>query len=323
MEKIKAGFVTLLGLPNAGKSSLLNKLVGEQLAVVTPKAQTTWQLMRGYISKPGLELVVTDTPGLQEGTKALNAIIAKNAAQAVSLAHEGGELIALVVDAADIGRRIAGKKHLGLEPIKNVLGRDCGKLPLKLSVIPTFNKADLVRKPEYRKEIEEAVLPVLREVFANIEPPHWVSVLSGEGLDGWFASIQKLLPEGDKGTLFEEDALSDQSIRQLAAEYIREQCFMQLGAEIPYSIAVQIETFNESDPNLTRIEAVLHVERDSQKGIVLGKGGEKVKAIGTKAREKIEKLLGNKVFLGLKIKVTPHWAREERQVKRFGYDDSK
>ena len=323
MTKVKAGFLTLLGLPNAGKSSLLNKLVGEQLAIVTPKAQTTWQLLRGFVSRPGMELVLTDTPGLQDGSKALNAIIAKNAAMAVNLANEGGELVALVIDAADIGRRIKDKKYLGLEPIKNVLENQCGKLPLKIAVIPTFNKADLVRKDEYRREIENAVLPLLREVFSDVKTPHWVSVLSNEGIDTWFETINELLPLNEPGQLFEEDALSDQNIRQFAGEYIREQCFMQLGAELPYSIAVQIETFDESDKDLIRIEATLHVERDSQKGIVLGKGGAKIKAIGTKAREKIERLVGKKVYLGLKIKVTPHWAREEKWVKRFGYDSSK
>lgn len=323
MSKIKAGFVTLLGLPNAGKSSLFNKLVGSQLAIVTPKAQTTWQLMRGYLSRPDLEIVVTDTPGLQEGTKALNAIIAKNAALAVKVANEGGELVAVVIDAADIGRRIREKKHFGLEPIKNVLGSQCGQLPLKLTVIPTFNKADLVRKPEYRREIEEVVMPLFHETFSDVRAPHWVSVQSNEGIEEWLNAIHALMPESEKGQLFDEDALSDQNMRQFASEYIREQCFMQLGAEIPYSVAVQISTFDESDPNLTRIEAVIHVERESQKGIVLGTGGAKIKSIGTKAREKIEHLTGNKVFLGLKVKVTPHWAREESWVKRFGYDSSK
>lgn len=323
MTKVKAGFLTLLGLPNAGKSSLLNKLVGEQLAIVTPKAQTTWQLLRGFVSRPGLELVLTDTPGLQDGSKALNAIIAKNAAMAVNMANEGGELVALVIDAADIGRRIKEKKHLGLEPIKNVLENQCGKLPLKIAVIPTFNKADLVRKAEYRREIEEAVLPLLRETFSDVKAPHWVSVLSEEGVEKWFETINELLPLNEPGQLFEEDALSDQNIRQFAGEYVREQCFMQLGAELPYSIAVQIETFDESEKDLIRIEATLHVERDSQKGIVLGKGGAKIKSIGTQAREKIERLVGKKVYLGLKVKVTPHWAREAKWVRRFGYDSSK
>lgn len=319
MAKLKSGFITLLGLPNAGKSSLLNKLVESELAIVTPKAQTTWTLLRGYVAQPDLEVVVTDTPGLQEGTKALNAALAKNAARALELAREGGELVALVVDAADIGRRLRDKRYLGLEAIRNVLEHECGKLPIDLPVIPTFNKADLVRKPEYRKEIEAAVLPLVGELFKNPLRAHWISVASGEGFGGWLDELKTALPFGEKGALFEEDVLSDQNLRALAAELVREQCFMQLGSEIPYSIAVQIEAFDESDSKLVRIEAVLHVERESQKAVVLGAKGNKIKSIGTKAREKIERLVGKKVFLGLKVKVTPHWAREARWVERFGY----
>lgn len=320
MTKLKSGFITLLGLPNAGKSSLLNKLVGDEIAIVTPKAQTTWTCLRGYISQPDLQAVVTDTPGLQEGTKALNAALSKNAVRAVELAREGGEIVALVVDAADIGRRLRDKKPIGLEAVKNVLERDCGKLPLKLPVIPTFNKADLVRREEHRAEIETAVMPIVRELFANVKDPVWVSVHSGKGVAEWLNTARELLPEGKQGELFDEDALSDQNLREFAAEFIREQCFMQLGAEIPYSIAVQIETFDEKDPKLTRIQATIHVERDSQKAVVLGSKGSKIKGIGTKAREKIERLLGKQVFLGLKVKVTPHWARDQMWVERFGYD---
>ncbi len=323
MTKLKSGFITLLGLPNAGKSSLLNKLVGEQLAIVTPKAQTTRQLLRGYIVQPDMEAVITDTPGLQEGTTALNAALSKNAARAVSLAREGGEIVALMIDAADIGRRLRDKKHLGLEPLKNVLERECGKLPLKLPVIPTFNKADLIRKPEHRTEIEAAVLPLFAELFEKPLPAIWISVPTGEGVGEWLHTVKEILPLGEKGALFDNDALSDQNLREFASEFIREQCFMQLGAEIPYSVAVQIETFDEKDPKITRIEATLHVERDSQKAVVLGAKGSKIKVIGTKAREKIELLIGKKVFLGLKVKVTPHWAREQKWVERFGYGRGK
>jgi len=324
MTTCKSGFITLIGLPNAGKSSLLNHLVGEELAIVTPKAQTTWACLRGYVSRPDFEMVVTDTPGLQEGSKALNAALSKNAAKAIALASEGDELVCLVIDAAEIGRKIREKKPLGIEAIKNVLERDCGGLPLKLPVLPVLNKSDLVRKTEYRKEIEEVIAAFSKEVFAEPKAPIWISSRSGEGVPEWVERIKALLPEGQKGQLFEEDALSDQSVRTLAAEFIREQCFMQLGAEVPYSTAVQIETFDEtSDKNLVRIEATLHVERESQKALVIGKGGSKIKDIGIKARLKIEKLVDKKVYLGLKVRVTPHWAREEKWVKRFGYAPQK
>jgi GTP-binding protein Era len=319
LEKIKSGFVTLIGLPNAGKSSFLNRLVGEQLAIVTPKPQTTWTNLRGYVSRPDLEMVVTDTPGLQEGLKALNAALAKNATKAVSAAREGGEVVAVMIDSVDAAKRLREGRPLALEPIRALLERECGKLPLRLPVIPTFNKGDIVKKPEERKKVEDAVLAALAGIFETNLAPVWVSATTGKGLEEWIASAMSALPLGERGTLFDEDALSDRNLRAFAAEYIREQIFLQLGEEIPYSIAVQIESFDESDPKLARIEATLHVERESQKPIVLGKGGAKIKAIGTKARERIERLLGHKVFLGLKVKVTPHWARESQWLERFGY----
>jgi GTP-binding protein Era len=164
------------------------------------------------------------------------------------------------------------------------------------------------------------VLPFLRRISKQVLAPRWISVKSGEGIDEWFAAAAELLPEGKSGELFDREALSDQHLRDFAAEYIREQCFLQLGEEIPYSIAVQIESFDETDPALVRIEATLHVERDGQKAIVIGQGGAKIKSLGTKAREKMEALVGHKVFLGLRVKVTPQWSREKVWVERFGYD---
>ena len=270
-----------------------------------------------------MQAVITDTPGLQEGTKALNAAISKNATRALDLARDGSELVAFVVDAADIGRRLRDKKHLGLDAITRVVEHEVSRLPLQLPALITLNKSDLIRKPEHRAEIEATVMQFAKTLFRDVHGPIWLSVKSGEGIDLWLETAKSLLPMGEKNSLFDEDALTDQNLRSFAAEYIREQCFMQLGAEIPYSIAVEIAQFNEKDPALTRIEAVLHIERDSQKSIVIGTKGSKLKSIGTKSREKIERLIDKKVFLGLKVKVTPHWARESLWVERFGYGSSR
>ncbi|MEW6055895.1 MAG: GTPase Era [Bdellovibrionota bacterium] len=316
---LKCGFVTLVGLPNAGKSSLLNRLVGEELAIVTPKAQTTWQTLRGFLAKPDLELVITDTPGLQEGTVALNAALRKNAAKALSLAAQGNELIGLVIDAAELGARLRDKKPLGLEPIRRVIEEECGRLPLSIPCVLILNKSDLVRKQPYRDELEEIASKEFKGVFSSMQKILWTSVKTGEGIENCLEEFKAVLPMGQSGSLFDTEDLTDQNLRGFAAEFVREQCFLQLGAEIPYSIAVEITQFDEKDPKISRIEATLHVERESQKSIVLGEGGKKIKAIGMKAREKLERLLGRKVFLGLRVKVTPHWAREARWVERFGY----
>ncbi len=309
----------MLGLPNAGKSSFLNRLAGEDLAIVSPKAQTTWRILRGHVVRPGLELVLVDTPGVQEGSKALNLALARNAIRAVTAAKEGRETVALLVDAKDLFERLKAGKPTALEAISRVLEREGIRLPLAFDLIATLNKSDLVKKPEDRARVEAHMVEVARTLAAAPKPCLWVSSRTGEGIDDWVTAASRMFPQAQSGALFEQDTLSDRNMRDFVAEYVREQCFLQLGEELPYSTAVQIENFDEKDPRIIRIEAVLHVEQESQKRIVVGSGGSKIKSIGTRARERIEAFLGRKVFLGLRVKVSPHWAREESQVKRFGY----
>lgn len=322
MAQVKSGFVTLLGLPNAGKSSLLNKLVGEDIAIVTPKAQTTWQTMRGFVVREGLELVVIDTPGVQEGTKALNAALSRNAIKALTNAREGKEIVALVVDAKNILDALDEGKENHLDAIVKVLDREHFKLPFNIRMIPTIMKADLVTKPINRERVEAVVKTFAEKISSEAMIPHWLSSKKNEGINEWLSTVMSSLPLDQEGKLFNRDDLTDKNVRDIVSEYIREQCFMQLGEELPYSIAVEIEKFDESNPKMPKIEAVLHVERDSQKAIVVGKGGEKIKAIGSKAREKTEAFLQKQIFLGLRVKVSPHWAREEILVKRFGYEEA-
>lgn len=160
--------------------------------------------------------------------------------------------------------------------------------------------------------------PLLDAVFSDVRPTHWISANSGVGVDAFLASVSATLPESDE-EIFDQEALSDQSMRQLASEFVREQCFLRLGHEIPYSIAVEIDQFDEKDPKCLRVQALLHVERDSQKAIVIGTKGAKVKEIGTEARLRMERFLDRKVFLGIKVKVTPGWSKEESDLERFGY----
>lgn len=316
--------MTFLGLPNAGKSSLLNKLVGEELAIVTPKAQTTRQILKGYVIRPGLQLVVTDTPGLQEGTKVLNQALSRNIARAIEQAQEGyesdpnREQVAAIIDAADLSYRLAKQKPTGLEVFERSLAKDCGTLPLQLTVTPLLNKSDGVKSPTARLRVEEYVVSLLKKCFQHVSEPIWISARSGEGVEEYLSRVQQNLPESGE-SVFEEEELSDQPLRHFAAEFVREQCFLKLGEELPYSIAVQIEEFDESREDLCRIEATLHVERDSQKAIVIGKGGEKIKVIGSQARTKLENFLNRRVYLGLKVKVSPYWTREAKEVEKFGY----
>jgi GTP-binding protein Era len=317
---LKCGFLTLLGLPNAGKSSLLNTLVGEGVAIVTPKAQTTWTLMRGYMSEPDLQAVITDTPGLQAGTKAINQALTKNVSMAVKSAIQGNECIALVVDAYAVAEALEQKKPTELQKIFESLSMSFGKLPLELPAILVLNKADRLRFADARKAVEEHARSYVSRLFVATDQPYvWLSTRTGSGISEFKALLHRQFPEGTPGSLFDPDDLSDQSIRSMASEFIREQCFMQLGSELPYAVAVQIEQFDESSGPIPRVEATLHVERESQKAIVIGKGGLKLRSLGAAARQKIETLVDKQIFLGLKVKVTPHWSREQNWVKRFGY----
>lgn len=325
MKKLKSGFLTLLGLPNAGKSTLLNALVGEPVSIVTPKPQTTWKNIRGFLAKPDLEVVIIDTPGIQEGTKALNQAIYRNSIQALKSATEdfSHEMIALVLDAAACEKALEHSLEHWLQSspfkaIENTFKNEL-KLPIHLRLLPIFHKSDQLSSPQKRKQIEERFMGWMKQLFSDVEDPLWISSRTSEGIENLTDRLKQALPEGDSGSLFDPEAWTDQTLREMAVECIRETCFFQLGAELPYSIAVQIEEYQERENGLHWIQAVLHVERDSQKGILLGRHGQKIKAIGQKSREKIEKITQAPVYLGLKVKVTPDWSKQERWIQRFGY----
>lgn len=316
---LKSGFLSLIGLPNAGKSSLLNLLVGQKIAIVSPKPQTTWKTLKGYVVRDGLELAVLDTPGLQEGTIALNSSIARHSSRALKSAKEGQEVVAFVIDATDVGRAIRDKNFSSYDRIKRILDQNCGPLPIPTVCIPTLNKVDLIRKAEYREQIETYIQKFFSEIFKEVTKTQWISTLNKKGIDEFVDTVKPYLPELASGTNFNTDDLTDQPVREVVSELIREQCFLQLGEEIPYSIAVEIEKYDETDPKCVRIEAVLHVEKDSQKKVVIGSKGTKIKSIGTKSRMDIESFTGQHVFLGLRVKVTKNWSREKLLVERFGY----
>ncbi len=288
---MRSGFVTIIGRPNAGKSTLLNALVGEKLAIVTHKPQTTRTRIQGMVNVPkkksraAAQIVLVDTPGVHRSETSLD----KKMMQEIRDAVHGCDLILMISDATDVPR----EDRFVLDLLKN-------------SETPVFlllNKIDRIQKDKLLAVIEQ--FRTMYE-FKEIIP---ISALKKDGLDDLLDAVVKALPNGPE--YFPKDQITDQPARFLAAEIIREQVLFETEKEVPYAAAVIIENFEEGE-RLTRISALIYVERDGQKAIIIGKGGAMLKKIGTAARLHIEKMLGMKVFLELFVKVKPNW-RESRE----------
>jgi GTP-binding protein Era len=286
----RCGVVAILGLPNAGKSTLLNRILGEKLAIVTPKPQTTRSRLLGVLTLPGAQLLLVDTPGLHHGSSALHRAMQEAAEAALADCD-----LALVL--VDVGR--------GWEPPHDALLERLGALRKPFLLVET--QAD--RAPG------GAPLPpaALERAAGRLR----VSALRGEGVGALVTAILARLPEAPP--LYPEDELTDRPLRFLAAERVREAAFQVLGQELPYQLGVEIRAFDESRPDLARIAADLLVERASQKRIVVGAGGSRIKEIGVRARREIEALVGHQVHLELWVKVEPHWTRSRPRVEELGY----
>ncbi len=289
----KSGFVAILGRPNAGKSTLLNRFVGQKVAIVTSKPQTTRNRIQGIVTRPEGQIVFVDTPGLHDPDSALGRQMMHEVAAAV----EGIELLLLVVDASSTQRHA---DQMLLEKAQRFRGK----------TILAVNKIDGLPKPKllplidaYQKAFE----------FAAIVP---ISALKGNGCEELVEEILRALPEGEPH--FPEDQVTDQPERFLAAEIVREKAIKAMYHELPYALAVMVEQFEET-PRLVRIQATMHVERDTQKKILIGHKGEMLKKIGTEARKELEELLGAKVFLGLFVKVVPGWREDPRRVRELDW----
>lgn len=290
----RCGYVALIGFPNVGKSTLLNRLVGEKLAITSPKPQTTRHRLLGIVHRPGAQLLLLDTPGILEPKGPLNAAMLEAALGAL----EDADVVVWLTEP----RPLDPQDRLLLPRLQ----------ALRQPLVVAVNKIDLVNKPELLP-----LMAALHESFpkAAIVP---ICALTGDGVEELVQEIVQRLPEAPP--LFPEDQLTDQSERFLVAEIIRERFFHHTGEEIPYAVAVAIEEFDESRrPELVRIRAVIYVEKESQKGIVIGKGGKLLKIIGQEAREDIERLLESKVFLELWVKVWKNWRRDPKAVRRLGY----
>ena len=295
----KSGFVAIIGRPNVGKSTLLNAILGEKIAIVSKKPQTTRNKIRGIKNIENAQIIFLDTPGIHTAKGYLNKFMVKEALSAL----EDVDCIIYMVEAA---REVIEEELFIIENLKKVAPD--GQPPIILCI----NKTDMAEKNK--------LLPLIDQysrlyAFKEIIP---LSAAKGEGVDELLKLIIQLLPEGPK--YFPEDILTDLPERFVAAEIVREKVFEFTKQEIPYSTAVVVDRFKENpQKKLVSISATINVERDSQKGIIIGKKGSMLKQIGTRARIDIERLLGTKVFLELFVKVQKDWTKDKKMLKEFGY----
>jgi GTP-binding protein Era len=290
-KNFRSGFISIVGRPNVGKSTLLNALLGEKIAITSDKPQTTRNKIIGIVNQPDAQLVFMDTPGIHKPMHKMNEAMVKTALATYSEV----DVILMLVEATE---RPGGGDRFIIETLAQI----------KTPVFLLINKVDLIKK--------DALLPLIQEYstlynFAEIIPISALKKDLGTLLD----IVLKRLPVGPK--YFPDDQLTDQPERFVVAEMIREKVFELTKDEIPYSSAVVIEEMKE-EPTITRITAIIYVERDSQKGILIGKGGAMLKKIGTLARHDAEKLLGAKIFLQLWVKVKKGWREDDRMLKNIG-----
>lgn len=287
----RAGFVALLGPPNAGKSTLLNAIVGAKLAIVTAKPQTTRSRILGIHSLPHAQIVFVDTPGLHESEKLLGRVLN----EAIERSARDSELALVLVD-----------RSRGWTPAHDAIAKALGAAGTPALLVGS--KLDLARPdgPDWPPEQAAGFLAV-----------HTVSASSGEGLDALVEALIDQLPASP--ALYPDDDLTDRPLRWLAAELVREAVFEELDQEVPYGMAAEVIEFDESNSELVRIRADLLVVRDSQKRIVIGTGGQQIKRIGVRARREIEALLETRVHLDLWVKVDPRWAKKKKRIEELGY----
>ena len=296
----RSGFVCILGRPNAGKSTLLNALVGEKLAIISPKPQTTRNRIQGVVHVPkrkgknGGQIVLIDTPGVHKPDSSLGRKMMVEVREAL----EGCDLVLAIID---VSHKLDPRDQFALDLVKQS----------RAKAFLILNKIDLIRE-------KSKLLPIIEEYrklydFAEVIP---ISALKRKGLDDLLQGILSTLPAGP--AYFPEDEITDQPARFMAAESIREQVLLNTSEEIPYATTVIVETFEEGK-RLTHIAATIYCEREGQKGILVGKGGQMLKKIGTAARIQIERMLGTKVFLELYVKAQPGWRDSRTFVEELDW----
>lgn len=306
-----SGFAALIGRPNVGKSTLLNRLTGEKLAIVSAKPQTTRNRILGVVTRPEGQVAFIDTPGIHDAKGPLNRYMLETAFSAVDETDVSLFLIepvnTVVTEVSPGNRMVMERLQRARKPTFLVINKiDAVEKPLLLPLIDTYRKAF---------------------TFAEVMP---VSARTGEGVDALFEAVLGALPEGEP--MFDPEMLTDQQERQLVAEYVREQVLQHTRQEIPYSTAVLVDVFDETDrepvgppgreglAGLIRIAATIYVERESQKAIIIGRQGQMLKTIGMEARKAVERLLGTHVYLSLRVKVEPRWSERPEGLRKLGYE---
>lgn len=291
----KSGFVTIVGKPNVGKSTLLNKILGQKIAIMSDKPQTTRNRIQGFYTTDDAQIIFIDTPGIHKPKHKLG-----NYMQDVAKRSLGGvDLVLYLLDAAT--PKISAESFI-IEMLKEA----------STPVIVAINKIDTVEK--------DKILPMINSLrdkmnFVEIIP---ISASEGDNIDLLLEQLKKHLPEGPQ--YYPEDMITDQPEKQIIAELIREKILKLTRDEIPHSVAVETEAVKEGDNGIVNVQAVIYVERDSQKGIVIGKSGKMLKDIGSEARLEIEDLLGSKIFLELWVKVKKDWRNKDMALRNFGFD---
>jgi GTP-binding protein Era len=291
----RSGFVAVVGRPNVGKSTLMNAYLGQKIAIVSEKPQTTRNRLLGILTRDDAQIVFVDTPGIHAPLHKLGEVMVATAVRAIPDA----DVVLFMVDAS-----VPPKGEDAL--VADAIRAEGEELP----VVMALNKADLLSSPES---------PYADDYLALLQPAAWllVSATRGDNRDELLDLVVAHLPLGPR--YYPEDQITDQQTRFIAAELIREAALRRLRQEVPYALAVVVDEFKRRDEDMTYIGATIFVERDSQKGIVIGQGGRTLKNIGRTARTEIEKLLDTRVFLELWVKVRPKWRKKEEELRRMGY----
>ena len=294
-DGFKSGFVAIVGAPNAGKSTLLNRMLGEKISITSKKPQTTRNRILGVVHRADMQIVFIDTPGIFKAKDTLNLRIVDTALSALGDAD-------MILFVLDVSNPDPTSEYFLVKRLQKQ----------KRPVIVALNKIDLIEKADLLAVIKKWSTEYY---FDTIVP---ISASEGTQIEALIEAMEKFLTFGPP--YFPEDALTDVSERFIAAEMIRESIFRLTGEEIPYATAVTVDSFKEEKTGaLVRIEATIHLERSSQKGIIIGKDGSKLKRIGTESRKKIEHMLDSKVFLKLFVRVQKNWRKDSKALKRFGY----
>ena len=295
---MKSGFTAIIGRPNVGKSTLLNKVLGQKIVIATDKAQTTRKRIKGIYTTPEGQIVFIDTPGVHKPLNKLGEFLLDEAKVAVPDA----DVILFLVD----GSEPAGKGDRWIA--QNILETE-------IPVIIVMNKVDKLKKPE---KVEENLISY-KTLFDKNLPVVKISAKTGRNIDTLISNIFKKLPEGE--LLYPEDVVTEETMRSVTEEIVREKILLNTSDEIPHSVAVKVERYQEEEA-IDRIRATIFCETKSQKGILIGKNGSMLKKIGMEARQDLEKIVEKKVFLGLEVKVEKDWRKKQNSLKIFGYEQN-